>query len=391
MERTILHIDMDAFYASVEQRDNPELMGKPVVVGGTSRRGVVSAASYEARKFGVHSAMPIYQAKKCCPFAFFLPVRMGRYIEMSKKVMAILQDFSPLIEQMSIDEAYMDLTGTGRLFGKPDHIGKSIKKKIRDETSLNCSIGIAPNKFFAKIASDMDKPNGLEIIRPWEIHNFIEALPLEKVPGVGLKTLEVLHNMRLFYLGDIRKTKPELLISRVGKFGGRIIELSNGIDNSQVVPYLEAKSISSENTFSNDAYDISTLKKFLIIQSEIVGKRLREGKLKGSTINLKVKYANFRQISRRLTLDEPTNSTQKIYMAGIELLHALDVSPGCRLIGIGVSNLISEEEYVKQLILFNNKNRAENPWEKAEKAIDTIKEKFGNNAIKRGTVLKKDP
>ena len=381
---------MDAFYASVEQRDNPELMGKPVVVGGSSRRGVVSAASYEARKFGVHSAMPIYQAIKRCPCAFFLPVRMARYTEMSRKIMTLLHNFSPLIEQVSIDEAFMDLTGTERLFGKPEYMGEYIKKRIRNETSLRCSIGIAPNKFLAKIASDMDKPDGFEIIRPWEVQNFIETLPLGKVPGIGKKALETFHDMRLFYLGDIKKIRSDLLVQRFGKFGKWIIELSKGIDNLPVIPYVEAKSISSENTLPNDTNDVSVLKKFLIAQAETVGRKLRKRKFKGSTINLKLKYADFKQVSRSTTLNEPTSSTQIIYEAGIDLLHTLDISPGCRLIGIGVSNLASGEKETDQLVLFGDGKEVENSWEKADKAIDIIKERFGNDAIKRGVILKKD-
>ncbi|MBN2060859.1 MAG: DNA polymerase IV [Deltaproteobacteria bacterium] len=391
MDRVILHIDMDAFYASVEQVDDPRLMGKPVIVGGTSRRGVVSAASYEARKFGVHSAMPMYQARKCCPCAFFLPVRMGRYLEISGRIMDILHDFSPLVEQVSIDEAYMDLTGTGRLLGRSECIGSNIKKRIREETSLTCSIGIAPNKFLAKIASEMDKPDGLEIIRPWEINDFIDALPLGKVPGIGEKTLKTFHDMKLFCLGDIKKVQPQFLTRGLGRLGERIIELSKGIDNSRVIPYSDAKSISSEDTLPHDTHDISTLKKNLIVQSGIVGKRLRKRELKGSTINLKVKYADFKQITRRLTLDEPTNSTQTIYNAGINLLHAVDISPGCRLIGIGVSNLISEKKDTEQLALFKSGKEQEDSWKKAEKAIDIIKERFGDDAIKRGVTLKSDP
>ena len=215
MNRVILHIDMDAFYASVEQLDNPALKGAPVIVGGTSNRGVVSAASYEARKFGIHSAMPIFQAKQKCPDGVYLPVRMNRYQEVSRQVMEILKGFSPLIEQVSIDEAYMDISGVDKLLGLQRDIGLEVKGRIRETTSLACSIGIAPNKFLAKVASDMDKPDGLTIVPPEKVLQFIEKLSIEKVPGVGKKTVRTLNKMGVFTLGHIQQLSGHELLKKI--------------------------------------------------------------------------------------------------------------------------------------------------------------------------------
>ncbi|MFC1535438.1 DNA polymerase IV [Thermodesulfobacteriota bacterium] len=388
MERVILHIDMDAFYASVEQLDNPDLRGKPVIVGGTSLRGVVSAASYEARRYGVHSAMPIFQARKKCPEGFFVPVRMERYKELSRHIMKILESFSPLIEQVSIDEAYMDLSGTGRLFGPPKDIGDKIKQRIKEETTLTGSIGIAPNKFLAKIASDMNKPDGFTIISPEEVPLFIKNLPIEKVPGVGKKTFQTLHKMGVFKLGDVKRLSDQLPLERTGKFSQRILELSMGIDESPVVPYTEAKSLSSEDTLFVDTNDIIVLKKQLLRQSEIIGRRLRAGGVKGKTITLKLKQADFKQITRSLTIDEPTHSSQSIYHYGLKLLKEIDHSMKFRLIGIGVSNFTEQDISHKQLNLFEKSEcKEDSAWNGAEKAMDAIVKRFGKEVIKRGGLL----
>ncbi|MFH1351561.1 MAG: DNA polymerase IV [Pseudomonadota bacterium] len=390
MKRIILHIDMDAFYASVEQLDNPSLKGKPVIVGGSSNRGVVSASNYEARKFGVHSAMPIFQAKKRCPHGIFLPVRMARYKAVSQKIMEILEEFTPLIEQVSIDEAYMDISGTEKLFGSPKEIGVRIKNKIREGTSLTCSIGIAPSKFLAKIASELEKPDGLKVISPDDVTGFIEKLPIQKVPGVGEKTVKVLHGLGIFKLGDLGRTPEEYLQKKTGKFGQRLLELSRGIDESEVVPYNEPKSISSEDTLSSDTDDRNLLKKRLMIQSENVGKRLRARRVKASTVILKLKRANFKTITRSITLSKETSSSNLIYEQGIRLLEEVDVSKKVRLIGIGVSHLVREDRRPVQLNLFEKSIRDEMSWERVEKVIDRIHEKFGRESIKRGG-YQKDP
>jgi DNA polymerase-4 len=390
MDRIILHIDMDAFYASVEQTDNPELKGRPVIVGGISNRGVVSAASYEARKFGIHSAMPIFQAKQRCPDAVYLPVRMHRYQEVSRQVMEILKRFSPLIEQVSIDEAYMDISGANKLLGLPRDIGLELKRRIRETTFLTCSVGIAPNKFLAKVASDLDKPDGLTIIHPENIQQFINKLPVEKVPGVGKKMVKTLQKMGVRTLGDVQKLSGHELLKKTGKFGERLFKLSRGIDKAPVVLHMASKSISSEKTLSVNTSEMEVLKKKLLIQSEMVGKRAREQNVKGTTVTLKLKQADFRQLTRSVTMEKATNSTNTIYEKGLELLAQVKTATKFRLIGIGLSNLVPVEESPKQLSLFGRREPDDESWENVERAMDTIKERFGRDAIKRGGVLK-DP
>jgi DNA polymerase-4 len=390
MNRVILHIDMDAFYASVEQMDNPALKGTPVIVGGTSNRGVVCAASYEARKFGIHSAMPIFQAKQKCPDGVYLPVRMNRYQEVSRQVMEILKGFSPLIEQVSIDEAYMDISGVDKLLGLPRDIGLEVKGRIRSSISLTCSIGIAPNKFLAKVASDLDKPDGLTIIPPEKVPQFIEKLSIEKVPGVGKKTVRTLNKMDVFTLGHIQKLSEHELLKKTGKFGERLLKLSRGIDETPVVPHIASKSISSEQTFSVNTNDREILKKQLLIQSEIVGRRAREKGVEGTTVTLKLKRADFTQMTRRVTIEKATNSTNAIYEQGLKLLDQVQTSTKFRLIGIGLSNFVPLEDIPKQLSFLGKTGPLERSWEDVEKAMDTIKERFGRNAIKRGGLLK-DP
>jgi DNA polymerase-4 len=390
MNRVILHIDMDAFYASVEQRDNPMLQGRPVIVGGTSNRGVVSAASYEAREFGIRSAMPIFKAKQRCPDGVYLPVRMNRYQEVSRQVMKVLKRFSPLVEQVSIDEAYMDMSGVDRLLGLPIDMGLEVKRSIRETTSLTCSIGIAPNKFLAKVASDLQKPDGLTIIPPEKVPQFIEKLPIEKVPGVGKKTVQTLHKMKVLTLGDVQNLSERELLKKTGKFGERLFALSRGIDETPVLAHMASKSISSEKTLSVNTNDKEILKKRLLIQSEIVGKRAREKGVKGTTLTLKLKRADFTQLTRRVTLEEATHSTNTIYEQGLKLLAQVKAPTKFRLIGIGISNLVAVAEIPKQLCLFGQTESDDRSWENVERAMDTIKERFGRNAIKRGGLLK-DP
>ncbi|MGD2125958.1 MAG: DNA polymerase IV [Desulfobacteraceae bacterium] len=387
MERVILHLDMDAFYASVEQMDNPELRGRPVIVGGTSNRGVVSAASYEARKFGIHSAMPIFQAKKRCPKAVFRPVRMGRYKEVSEQVMAILESYSPLIEQVSIDEAYMDISGLDRLYGSHEAIARKLKQGIKQTTSLSCSIGIAPNKVLAKIASDMHKPDGLTIIAHSDVDPFIARLPIKQVPGVGKKTAQRLRNLGVITLGDIRRITEHTLSEKIGKFGSRLLALCKGIDDSPVVPYREAKSISSEETLRADTSDMELLKQELLAQAEIVGRRLRNKGLKGGTVTVKLKRSDFTLITRSLTLEASTHSTNTLYERGLQLLEEFDLSGKFRLIGIGVSNLVSAHEAPKQLSLFDKGDSRAKSWGDVEKAVDVIRDRFGRDAIKRGGLV----
>lgn len=383
----ILHIDMDAFYASVEQLDDPELSGRCVIVGGKSRRSVVSAASYEARKFGVHSAMPIFQARQKCPHGIIVPPRMGRYKQLSKRVMSLLAEFTPLVEVVSIDEAFMDISGCRKLHGSSFDIGFQIKKAIKETVHLTCSVGIAPNKFLAKIASDMDKPDGLTIIRKEEVPGFIETLPIQKVPGVGRKTGEQLELMGVKTLGEIKKIPEKMLLKRMGKFGHRLKKLSAGIDDSEVTPFSTVKSVSSEKTLSEDTRDIELLKRYLLQQSEIVAIDLRKKGFRAKTITVKIKYADFKTATKSVTLTVPTCSSETVFLEAEKLLTAYRLKTEIRLIGVGASSLVPASVPI-QAGLFEAEKKGDRTWEKVDKTVDRIKKKYGEEIIRRANIKK---
>ena len=317
---TIIHVDMDAFFASVEQLDNPELKGKCVIVGGTSNRGVVAASSYEARKFGVYSAMPMYQARQKCPHGVFLSPRGHRYKELSGQVMLILESFTPVVQQVSIDEAFMDITGSQSMFGSPYETGLAIKRKVKKVVGLSCSVGIAPLKFLAKIASDMDKPDGLTCIPPETVPAFIQTLPVKKISGVGRQTQSRLEKMGISTLGDVNAHSQKILVDQLGKYGNRLWELANGIDRSIVNVDRPVKSVSSEETLSSDTLDKGFLKSVMLKQSEDVGRQLRKTGKKAKTVSIKVKRSDFTQITRQTRLARHTFSSEKIYQAAVHLL-----------------------------------------------------------------------
>jgi DNA polymerase-4 len=381
----ILHIDMDAFYASVEQQDDPRLKNKCVIVGGTSNRGVVSAASYEARQFGIHSAMPIYQAKQKCPHGIFVPPRMGRYKEVSQKVMALLRDFSPLVEPVSIDEAYMDITGCKRLFGEPQETAWEIKRQIKETVRLTCSIGVAPNKFLAKIASDLEKPDGLTLIRPDKVSEFIDSLPIKKVPGVGKKMHRQLELLSIRTLGDVQRLPEKTLIKHLGKFGQRLRALSSGTDHSPVSPHASHKSISSERTLAADTRDTKLLKRYLLRQAEAVAKQLRKAGVRAKTITIKIKDADFKQVTRRTTIAIPTQSSKTIYRHAERLMNNFKITKKIRLIGVGTSGFSSVTASL-QMGLFENNAETKDEWEKVDKTLDSISKKFGKDIIGRATL-----
>ena len=381
----ILHIDMDAFYASVEQLDNPRLKNKCVIVGGTSNRGVVSAASYEARQFGIHSAMPIFQAKQRCPHGIFVPPRMGRYKEVSKQVMAILRDFSPLVEPVSIDEAYMDITGCQRLFGDPQETAWEIKRQIKATVQLTCSIGIAPNKFLAKIASDFEKPDGLTLIPPDRVAEFIDSLPIKKVPGVGKKMYRQLELLSIRTLGDVQRLPEKTLVKHLGKYGRRLHTLSSGTDQSPVTPHAPHKSISSERTLAADTRDTKLLRRYLLRQSEEVAKQMRKAGVRAKTITIKIKDADFKQVTRRTTIAIPTQSSKTIYRHAESLLEKFKITKKIRLIGVGTSGFSSVTASL-QMGLFENHKETKDEWEKVDKTLDSIIKKFGKEVIRRATL-----
>lgn len=372
---------MDAFYASVEQADNPALRGKPVIVGGKVR-GVVSAASYEARKFGIRSAMPMFQAKRLCPQGTFLPVRSKRYKEVSDVVMNILCEFSPLVEKVSIDEAYMDITGTETLHGKPIILAAKIKQRIRDVTGLTCSIGIAPNKLLAKIASDLDKPDGLTVIEEKNITEFMRKLPVEKLPGIGKQTSKELHALGIRVASDILRFDPSFWVARFGKHGLCMYDKASGRDNSLVQPHKEPKSFGSENTFPRDINNTEEIKKWILVQSEKVARELRKRGYMAKKVTVKVKYADFKLTTRTRSLPDLTNCTKVIFDTALELLNKVSIKKPVRLTGVSVSGLSKGFRQVKIL-----EDEYDIKQEQLDRALDYIASKFGKDALKRGILV----
>jgi len=382
----ILHIDMDAFYASVEQLDNPRLKGQCVIVGGTSGRGVVSAASYEARAYGVHSAMPVFQARQKCPEGIFIPPRMRRYQEISAQVMTILSTVSPLMEPVSIDEAFIDVSGCERTQGTAETIARRLKREIHEHVRLTCSVGAAPLRFLAKIASDMDKPDGMTIIHPREVTNFISTLPIQKVPGVGKKALQSLNEIDITCLGQVNRVSKQTLERRLGKFGLRLIELASGNDKTPVTPARERKSISSECTLAKDTRNIDQLKKIILGQSQTVAGGLRKKSFRARTITLKIKHLDFKQFTRSLTLATPTQSSEIVYQTAVRLLERYHLKHEIRLIGVGASGLISAHAPLQTDLFDSKESFQDHNWEKVDKALDGISKKFGHKMVQRGTL-----
>nr|NJM02437.1 DNA polymerase IV [Desulfobacula sp.] len=380
----ILHIDMDAFFAAVEQRDNPALRHKPVIVAGNSKRSVVSTASYEARKFGIRSAMPVYEAKLRCAGLIIVPGNMGKYRADSKKIMSILAGFSPLVEQVSIDEAFVDITGCGRLFGSPEDMGRAIKNKIQAGLSLTSSIGIAPIKFLAKIASDMNKPDGLTLITPAEAPRVLAALPIQKVPGVGQAAMKQMNILNIRCLGDIQKFSLPLLTRKFGKWP-HLFELSGGIDPTPVETGHIRKSISSETTLSRDVSDFETLKGILLDRAQTVGRDLRAKQLVCETVFIKLKFSDFTQVTRSKTLDTPVSSSAAIFNEALGLYRKIELQRKIRLAGVGVSSLKDKTRPV-QMQLLGEEKKPEMRWACVDKAVDSIMEKFGGNMIQKAAL-----
>jgi DNA polymerase-4 len=399
---------MDAFYASVEMLDNPALKGKPVIVGGSERRGVVCAASYEARKFGVHSAQPTATAMRLCPHGIFLPVRMERYKEASDRVFEIFRRFTPLVEALSIDEAFLDVTASVRLFGTPGEIAKKIKDAVRNETGLTVSAGVAASKFVAKIASDLRKPDGLTIVSRGKEREFLAPLPVGKLWGVGKVTQAALHRMGVETIGDLSRIPAEALARAFGKHGVLLHELSLGIDEREVVPEREAKSMGREETYPEDLSDRESIRTELLSLATRVAERLRSEGVKGKTVTLKVKYHDFTLVTRAVTLDRFTDDGGEIYRSVLALLPKTEAGKRpIRLLGISVSHLTESGEAPApgepdQLPLFGKSpgerstkatGKSANPAvspekkEKLNRAVDRIREKFGKKGIRPAALL----
>jgi len=385
--RQIIHLDMDAFYPAVEVLDNHELRGKPVIVGGSRKRGVVSSASYEARKFGVHSAQPMATAMRLCPDGIYMPVRMSRYQEVSDQIFEIFHRFTPLVEGLSIDEAFLDVTGSVRLFGKPEDTARKIKETVFKETGLTVSAGVAPSKFVAKIASDMDKPDGLTVVQPDRVREFLDPLPIRKMWGVGRVTQEALARLSILTFKDLSQLPVDVLERRFGKHGIKMHLLSMGIDEREVVPEHDAKSIGHEDTFEADILDLDLAKKELLALAHRVAHRMRQDEVTGETVTLKVKYCDFIQITRSMTLPECTDDASEIYSTACTLLEKTAVGKKpVRLLGISISNLSADSE--SQLSLFLE-DKSPLKKSKLNTALDSIQEKFGDKGIRPGTLLTK--
>lgn len=379
----ILHVDMDAFYASVEELDDPGLVGKPVVVGGTpDGRGVVAAANYAARRYGIHSAMPAAQARRLCPDAVFIKSRMDRYAEVSQAIRAIFARYTPLVEPLSLDEAFLDVTSSARLFGDGIAIGRRIKEEIRGELGLVASVGVAPNKFLAKLASDLDKPDGLVVVPVDAIEAFLEPLPVSRLWGVGAVSNRELAEMGVHTIGDLRRLPESLLVSRFGKSANHLARLARGIDNRRVVPDRDAKSISHETTFATDITDAEVLRSWLLDLTEQVATRLRRQNLRGKTLFIKVRYADFRTVARSESLDAPTSVTRELYVTAARLLQAqlLRNPQPVRLLGMGTSGMTTET--LEQGQLFEQANREQQ--RRIDTVVDEVKSRFGNRAMRRG-------
>lgn len=379
--RTILHVDMDAFFAAVEQRDHPELRGKPVLVGGASeRRGVVSAASYEARPFGCRSAIPMATALRLCPHAVVMPVRMHRYREVSRQVFRIFEEFSPVIEPLSIDEAFLDLTGTEALFGPGEAAAAALKRRIRERTGLAASVGVASNKFLAKVASDLRKPDGLCVVPADAVQEFLDPLPVERLWGVGAATLKRFHQLGVATVQQVRRQPLERLVREFGAAGEHFHRLSWGEDDRPVSPDHQAKSISHETTFAQDVGDVEYLRTVLLHQVEDVAYRLRRQDLFGRTVTLKLRTPDFTTITRATTLPDAAQNTEALWEAASRTFNVWWNERGgaLRLIGVGAGNLVGPQG--RQLGLFSDTDERHR---KLDAALDQLRERFGPDAVRR--------
>ena len=375
---TILHVDMDAFYASVEERDNPKLKGKAVVVG-MGKRGVVSAANYEARKFGIRAAMPIYKAKALAPHAVFIAPNMARYTQVSEQVMEIFEDVTPYVEPISLDEAFLDVTGARRLLGSGQEIADQIRKRVEKELGITCSVGIAHNKFIAKIASGHCKPNGVLEVDPEKMLEFLHPLAANEIWGVGPKTNELLEKMGLFTIADIANTPRNTLIRVLGQANGSsLYELAWGRDYRDVVTEHIEKSISASQTFDVDLYQQEEILKEFLRLTEKSADRMRGKGLATNTISIKVRFTDFKTISRSKTLDLPTTGTQEIFEVAKALYLGLNLDRVLiRLVGVSLDSLVENDD-VKQMVL----GERTSSWQQADRAIDRVKAKFGRASLR---------
>ena len=393
---SILHIDMDAFYAAVEVLDHPELKGRPVVVGSPQdKRGVVSTASYEARAFGIRSAMPSRTAGKLCPHAVFLPVRMERYIEMSDKVMGIIESFTPAFEPVSVDEAFLDVTGVLHRWKTGSAVAVALKKRIRLELGLTASVGVAPNKFLAKLASDLKKPDGLLIApdTPAEIAVFLAPLPVNRIWGVGKVTEARLHECGIETIGDVQRRSRDVLAGYVGEaLADHMVELAWGRDDRPVVTEYSSKSISSETTFDEDCADPEVVRQTLVEQVEHVGHRLRAEGKRARFGHLRLRFEDFTTITRQRKFTRPTHADRDLVRCAVELLERERVRRPVRLVGFGVSDFGEDDETQGELPLpLFERGPEPARVERLDQAVDRLRERFGRGAVRRASAIEPHP
>ncbi|MBL8693214.1 MAG: DNA polymerase IV [Planctomycetes bacterium] len=383
-KRTILHCDMDAFYAAIEQRDHPQWRGKPVVVGGLGRRGVVSTCSYEARPFGVRSAMPIGQARALCPQAIYVEPRMGAYAAVSKEVFEIFESFTPLVEPLSLDEAFLDVSASRDLFGPGDHIARTIRAKVQETTKLTVSVGVAATKYVAKVASDLQKPNGLTIVPPGTEAEFLAKLPVSRLWGAGKVTQQKLESMGWRTIGDIQRCSRDELVGRLGEAAGEhFYELARGVDPRSVEPDREAKSIGKETTFDVDVRDDEELRGVLLVLSQQVGARLRREGVRAGTVRLKLRFPPFETHTRQQALERATDDDLELFRVARTLLdQGRRSGRAVRLLGVTGADLVAGPQPIQRGLFDEGPDRART--ERLHAAVDAIRGRFGKGSIGYG-------
>ncbi|WP_344587837.1 DNA polymerase IV [Actinomadura vinacea] len=383
----ILHVDMDAFFVSVELLERPELVGRPVVVGGVGARGVVSAASYEAREYGVHSAMPMSRARRLCPHAVVLPPRHEKYSRVSAAVFEIFRTVTPLVEPLSLDEAFLDVAGARRRLGPPATVARLIREQVREQQGITCSVGVAANKFVAKLASTRCKPDGLLVVPADGVEEFLHPLPVAALWGVGERTEEALVRLGLRTVGRLAQVPLATLQRELGNaLGSHLHELSWGRDPRSVVAHTPDKSIGAEETFDTDIDDPEIIRRELLRLAEKVGARLRAGGNAGRTVSVKLRMANFKTITRARTLREPTDLARVIYVTACELYEAAGLERvRLRLVGVRVENLGPSDQAPRQLAL----DEPESGWREAERAIDQVAHRFGSGAVRPAALVRR--
>lgn len=377
--RWIVHIDMDAYFASVEQRDHPAYQNKPVIIGGLSGRGVVATASYEARKYGIKSAMSMVEARRRCPEGIYLVPNINKYAQISSQILQIFESFSPMVEPLSLDEAFLDVTGMEYLYPDLTEIPRKIKEKIKHELQLTASAGMAPNKFLAKLASDLQKPDGLVIIRPGEEISLLAPMPVRKLWGVGDATATTLRKLQIETIADLRRIDPKLLTQHLGSAAGILYNLAWGRDDRPVIPDHEAQSIGNETTLETDVWAKDEIRSILLALAAKVGWRLRKSNLCGRTITLKVRFSSFRTLTRSITAASPLSLDQEIYETALKMMEKVSLTEGIRLLGITAAKLTPQG--LGQLSLFDETNERQ---EKLTTVMDKLKNKFGESIITRG-------